>query len=101
MRAYTSLLSFIFPINLSLLCRRRLDIQNERLPEFNPDIAPTMFSGPSMRRGSTDSGMELLIKKTLEEEGEEGGVVERIAEKIARGRRITERPAALKRHGTA
>jgi hypothetical protein len=34
--------SFIFPINLSLLCRWRLDIQNERLPKFNPDIAPTM-----------------------------------------------------------
>jgi serine/threonine-protein phosphatase 2B catalytic subunit len=45
--------------------------------------------------------MELLIKKTLEEEGEEGDVVERIAEKIARGRRVMERPAALKRHGTA
>jgi serine/threonine-protein phosphatase 2B catalytic subunit len=76
-------------------------MRNERLPEFNPNIAPTVFSGPSMRRGSTDSGMELLIKKTLEEEGDEGGVVERIAEKLARGRRITERPSALKRHGTA
>jgi serine/threonine-protein phosphatase 2B catalytic subunit len=54
-----------------------------------------------MRRGSSDSGMELLIKKTLEEEGDEGGVVERIAEKIARGRRIAERPSALRRHGTA
>jgi serine/threonine-protein phosphatase 2B catalytic subunit len=45
--------------------------------------------------------MEFLIKKTLEEEEEEGGVVERIADKIARGRRITGRPSALKRHGTA
>lgn len=81
--------------------RRRLDMQNERLPEFNPDIPQMMFSGPSMRRGSSDSGMELLIKKTLEEEGDEGGVVERIAEKIARGRRIAERPSALRRHGTA
>lgn len=79
---------------------RRLDLQNERLPQFDPDIAPT-FTGSSMRRGSTDSGMEFLIKKTLEEEGEEGDVVERIAEKLARGRRITERPSALKRHGTA
>jgi serine/threonine-protein phosphatase 2B catalytic subunit len=60
-----------------------------------------MFAGPSMRRGSADSGMEILIKKTLEEEGDEGGVVERIAEKIARGRRIAERPGALRRHGTA
>jgi serine/threonine-protein phosphatase 2B catalytic subunit len=39
--------------------------------------------------------------QTLEEEGDEGGVVERIAEKIARARRITERLSALKRHGTA
>lgn len=45
--------------------------------------------------------MEYLIKKTLEEEEEEGGVVERIADKIARGRRMTSRPSALKRHGTA
>jgi serine/threonine-protein phosphatase 2B catalytic subunit len=100
MCACTSLLSLILPINLLLLCRWQLDIQNKWLPKFNPDIALTMFLGPSMHHGSTDSGMELLIKKTLEEEGEEGSVVEQIAEKIARGRRITERPAALRRHGT-
>ncbi|RDB30000.1 Serine/threonine-protein phosphatase 2B catalytic subunit [Hypsizygus marmoreus] len=83
---------------------RRSDLQNERLPEFNTDIAPTMFPVPSMRRGSADSEgmtMEYLIKKTLEEEEDDGGVVERIAEKLARGRRITGRPSALKRHGTA
>jgi hypothetical protein len=39
--------------------------------------------------------------QTLEEEGDEGGVVERIAENIARARRNTERLSALKRHGTA
>ena len=78
-----------------------MDMQNERLPEFNPDIAPMMFPGPSMRQGSGDSGMEFLIKKTLEEEGEEGDVVSRIAEKIARGRRLADGPSALKRHGTA
>ena len=92
--------SFLSSTHIFFPHRQRLDLQNERLPEFNPDIAPTMFSGPSMRRGSADSGMELLIKKTLEEE-EEGGVVERIADKIARGRRIAERPSALRRHGTA
>lgn len=82
--------------------RRRSDIQNERLPTFNPEVAPS-FSGPSMRRGSAEEGMsmEYLIKKTLEEEEEEGGLVERIADKIARGRRMTSRPSALKRHGTA
>jgi serine/threonine-protein phosphatase 2B catalytic subunit len=45
--------------------------------------------------------MELLIKKALDEHGEAGDVVEQIAEKIARGRRVTGRPSALKRHGTA
>lgn len=53
--------------------------------------------------------MEYLIKKTLEEEaamrGEEDGpnesMVERLAERIARGRLPTGRPAALKRHDTA
>lgn len=99
MRTYR-VLSLVSTTDISSLCRRRLDLQNERLPQFDPDIAPT-FTGSSMRRGSTDSGMEFLIKKTLEEEGEEGDVVERIAEKLARGRRITERPSALKRHGTA
>lgn len=101
MRACITRLPHDSLIDISLLCRRRLDLRNERLPEFNPNIAPTLFSGPSMRRGSTDSGMELLIKKTLDEEGDEGDVVERIAERLARGRRITERPSALKRHGTA
>jgi serine/threonine-protein phosphatase 2B catalytic subunit len=46
---------------------------------------PTTSAGPSMRHGSTNSSIELLIKTTLEEEGDEGGLVERIAEKIARG----------------
>ncbi|KAF8066941.1 Metallo-dependent phosphatase-like protein [Lyophyllum atratum] len=81
---------------------RRVDMLNERLPEFNVDAAPTMFPVPSMRRGSADSDgmtMEYLIKKTLEEE-EEGGVVERLAERIARGRSPA-RPSALRRHGTA
>jgi len=45
--------------------------------------------------------MEDLIKRTLDEDNEEGGVVELLADKIARGRNITGRPSALKRHGTA
>ena len=57
-----------------------------------------------MRRGSGDGEgmtMEYLIKKSLEEEGDEGGTVERISEKLAKGRMLMSRPAALKRHGTA
>ena len=44
--------------------------------------------------------MEYLIKKTLEEEEDDSGVVERLAEKIARGRKPTGRPRPLKRHET-
>ncbi|KAG5640952.1 hypothetical protein DXG03_006541 [Asterophora parasitica] len=86
---------------------RRVDMLNERLPEFNVAPAPTMYPGVpslSMRRGSADSDgltMEYLIKKTLEEDEDDGGYVERIADKIAQGRTTTTRPSALKRHGTA
>ena len=44
--------------------------------------------------------MEDLIKRTLEEDADDGGVVERLAEKIARGRSAASRPTGLKRHGT-
>lgn len=47
--------------------------------------------------------MEMLIKKTLEEEDEDSdGIVERLAERIARTRRGERvgRPQALKRHET-
>ncbi|KAH9042647.1 Metallo-dependent phosphatase [Lactarius pseudohatsudake] len=126
---------------------RRLDIANERLPEY--DYAPTSFPFvpvPSMRQplatqmqrawgsGSTtptgegDGGTpepspgagsdvpgawptpvprEELIKRRLEEDEEGGGFVERMAERLAHGRRAspspsaTDRPHALKRHETA
>ena len=68
------------------------------------DIAPTVFAA-STRRGSGDGEgmtMEYLIKKSLEEEeDDEGGTVERISEKLAKGRMLMSRPAPLKRHGTA
>lgn len=93
------------PIILNVY-RRRSDIANERLPDFDPQ-KPTIFPVPSMRlssrQGSGDSDsmdMEFLIKRTLEEE-EDGGIVERLADKIARGRMVTGRPQALKRHETA
>lgn len=88
--------------------RRRSDEANERLPEFNPNASATIFPVPSMRiSGRRNSGdgdgmnMEVLIKKTLEEDEDDGGVVERLADRIARGRRVTGRPRALKRHETA
>ncbi|KAG6889554.1 hypothetical protein C0995_016681 [Termitomyces sp. Mi166 len=85
---------------------RRIDIQNERLPEFTaPSPTTTMFPVSSMRRSSVDAEgmtMEYMIKKTLEaEEVDEGGVVEMIADRIARGRVMARPPSGLKRHGTA
>lgn len=53
------------------------------------------------RRSSDGVDMEDLIKRTLDEDTQEGSTVELLAEKIARGRNMTGRPPALKRHGTA
>jgi len=83
---------------------RRSDIANERLPIFETHH-PTIFPVPSMRvmnrKDLEGVDMEYLIKRTLEEEGDdEGGVVEKLAERIARGRSITSKPS-LKRHDTA
>jgi len=54
------------------------------------------------RRSTAEDGMDMedLIKRTLEEDADDGGVVERLAEKIARGRSTVSRPSGLKRHGT-
>ncbi|KJA22481.1 hypothetical protein HYPSUDRAFT_139171 [Hypholoma sublateritium FD-334 SS-4] len=84
---------------------RRSDINNERLPEFDTH-RPTIFPVPSMRntsRRSSADGMDMedLIKRTLDEDDDEGGVVEKLAERIARGRSVASRPGGLKRHGTA
>jgi len=82
---------------------RRSDLLNERIPEMEQSqssfpLVPT----PSMRKGSGDTNdMEVLIRRTLEEEDGDSGVVERLAERIARGRRVTGRPRALKRFETA
>lgn len=99
----------IFPLGLPPLiclfhCSRRSDLANERLPDFET-ARPTIFPVPSMRlssRKDSDSmDMEYLIKRTLDEDGDdEGGIVEKLAEKIARGRSITAKPS-LKRHDTA
>lgn len=85
---------------------RHADIANERLPHFTPHDVP-LVPAPSMRlprlgeEGEADvPSMEGLIRRALEEEGlEDGGVVERIAERIARGK--PSRPRGLKRFETA
>lgn len=82
-------------------CSRQSDIANERLPAFNYDSGQVV-AAPSMRPGRQgENNMEELIKKALEEEEDEAGVVERLADKIARGRKPQGRPRALKRFETA
>jgi serine/threonine-protein phosphatase 2B catalytic subunit len=53
------------------------------------------------RSGSGHVDTEALIRRALVEDLalDDGGVVERLAERLALGRPL--RPAALKRHGTA
>ena len=105
---------------------RASDLANERMPQFDytaPSALP-LVPVPSMRipglelaeddvdagvggsngaggGGSGRRGMEELIKKALEEEGlGDGGMVERLANKIAGGRKGG-RPKGLKRYETA
>ena len=86
---------------------RHADIANERLPQFTPPAVP-LVPAPSMRlpRLAEDgdaegAGMEGLIRRALEEEGlGDGGMAERLADRIARGKRSA-RPRGLKRYETA
>ena len=102
---------------------RASDRANERMPQFDytaPSALP-LVPVPSMRlpglalaqdgedgeggsgggAGGARRGMEELIKKALEEEGlGDGGMVERLADRIARGKRSA-RPRTLKRFETA
>lgn len=77
---------------------------NERLPkvDHSPSNFPTV-PVPSMRRVSGENHVdtEELIRRALEEEDGDSGVVERLADRIAMGRRVTGRPRALKRFETA
>ncbi|PIL27181.1 hypothetical protein GSI_10323 [Ganoderma sinense ZZ0214-1] len=105
---------------------RASDLANERMPAAFDYAAPSalpLVPVPSMRipgfelaedeldaqgaggsgvgGGGGRRGMEELIKKALEEEGlGDGGMVERLANKIAGGRKAG-RPKALKRYETA
>ncbi|KAK7689526.1 hypothetical protein QCA50_007318 [Cerrena zonata] len=100
---------------------RKSDMLNERMPTFTPSDLP-LVPVPSMKLprfarsqsldveggGEEDGGgisgaqsMEALIRKALEEEGlNDGGVVERIAERISRGSKASSRPSALRRFDT-
>ncbi|KAI0002543.1 Metallo-dependent phosphatase-like protein [Russula compacta] len=100
---------------------RRLDIANERLPVFNPASFPSV-AVPSMQRAQrpwgsgnstpTGDGPELspagaevpggwpmfqreeLGRHGVGEGNEDGGLAERVAERIAHGRRATDRPGS-------
>ena len=93
---------------VTILSRRRMDMQNERLPQFNPEmLSQPRFPAPSMRfqqQNGIDSqgtfNREFLVKKALEDD-DNSDTVERIAEMIAADRLVAERPAPLKRFGTA
>jgi len=77
---------------------RRSDVGNERLPKFNPtnSTSEVLVTAPSMRQ----ENREELIKRALEEDEDGDGVVERLADRIARGRKPQGRPRALKRYET-
>lgn len=85
---------------------RHADIVNERLPHFTPAGIP-LVPAPSMRlpRMGDDPDadtptMEDLIRRALEEEGlGNDEIVERLAERISRGK--PSRPRGLKRFETA
>ena len=76
---------------------RRSDMGNERLPHFNPDAGDPLITALSMRQENRED----LIKKALEEDEDGENVVERLADRIARGRKPQGRPRALKRFETA
>lgn len=72
-------------------------MSNERLPRFNPAAGDPLVTAPSMRQ----ENREELIKKALEEDEDGDSVVERLADRITRGRKPQGRPKTLKRFETA
>ncbi|EMD36151.1 hypothetical protein CERSUDRAFT_115122 [Gelatoporia subvermispora B] len=92
---------------------RRSDVANERLPQFDYNLEPPipLVTAPSMRLMSPvgedgeggEANLQAIIRQTLNEEGlDDRGVVERLADRIARAKKSPVRPtAALKRFETA
>ena len=86
---------------------RKVDIANERLPQFEQQSA--IFPAPSMRlngRTELDESVETLIRRTIRAElsggnANEDELVSKVADKLAQGRTLGPGTAApLKRHGT-
>jgi serine/threonine-protein phosphatase 2B catalytic subunit len=79
-------------------------MMNGRLPIFQPTDLVTDFlviPAPGMRRRGSGDSMEDLIRRILEEpDDENAGMVERVSERIASGRKVTGKPMPLKRHET-
>ncbi|KIM55364.1 hypothetical protein SCLCIDRAFT_134899 [Scleroderma citrinum Foug A] len=85
---------------------RQSDLMNERLPHFQPaDGTFPVIPAPSMRRHASGDverlSMEEMIRRALDEDNGEGDLVERISDRIAKGRQPTGRPTGLKRFGTS
>ncbi|KAI0079208.1 Metallo-dependent phosphatase, partial [Panus rudis PR-1116 ss-1] len=87
---------------------RRSDLANERLPTYTPPSIP-LVSAPSMKFPSGSEGdgvphgqdLNALVKKVLEEEGMDDDVMaNRIAEKIIRANKPSERPGRMRRYDT-
>jgi len=77
---------------------RQSDMGNERLPMFKTaGSKDPLVTAPSMRQENTEE----LIKKAMEEDKDGDGVVERLADRIARGKKPQTRPRGLKRFETA
>jgi serine/threonine-protein phosphatase 2B catalytic subunit len=79
-------------------------MMNGHLPIFKPTDVVTDFlviPVPSMRRKGSGDSMEDLIRQILEEpDNENAGMVERVSERIASGRKVTGKPMPLKRYET-
>jgi serine/threonine-protein phosphatase 2B catalytic subunit len=64
---------------------------NERLPIFQPTDSVTNFPvipAPSMRRRGSGDSMEDMIRRTLEDDDDNAGMVGRVPEHIATGRKV-------------
>jgi serine/threonine-protein phosphatase 2B catalytic subunit len=84
---------------------RKFDIANERLPQVQVvhDSGQGSLAGVSSIRSLRENNMEELIRKVFQEAETEAGVdiVEKLADRIARGHKPQGRPRALKRFETA
>jgi len=84
---------------------RQFDIDNERLPSYEPppedaDHAASQFPAPSMRLHPRRSNTDYILR-TLEAEDEDDSEIKRVADILSRPIRHSKRPhSALKRHET-